>query len=325
MALLPREARGHRRGRARHGLRLRPDPARRHRRRALDARQEDLGADDPARGHEAATADTRRSRRPARRPARARAGGCGSYAQDTHIPECAVVAAAGRASRRPGRPDAAPGAEDVSPGRPIRLFDRPEPIETIAAVPDGPPVRFRWRRVMHEIAAIEGPERIAPEWWNGAAELTRDYFRAEDRDGRRFWLFREGLFGARPRSRAGSCTACSGDRAPRPRWIHACAGIRVGHRASPLRRIRRHHQFLLPARRLASRGTGGPGPCARARRASASPTATRSPAWCAPMFRQGAHSRRGRLPRRRRGAARLRRRHARHPRPIRRTAPPMAG
>ena len=90
--------------------------------------------------------------------------------------------------------DGAAGGEDAL-CRPIRLFERPERIETIASVPDGPPVRFRWRRVMHDVAAIEGPERIAPEWWTGAAELTRDYFRAEDRDGRRFWLYREGLFG----------------------------------------------------------------------------------------------------------------------------------
>ena len=54
-------------------------------------------------------------------------------------------------------------------------------------------MRFRWRRVLHEVAAIEGPERIAPDWWNHAA-LTRDYFRAADRQGRRFWLFREGLY-----------------------------------------------------------------------------------------------------------------------------------
>ena len=62
-------------------------------------------------------------------------------------------------------------------------------------MPDGPPVRFKWRRVLHEIAAIEGPERIAPEWWRPEAPaLTRDYFRAEDSDGRRFWLYREGLY-----------------------------------------------------------------------------------------------------------------------------------
>ncbi len=110
-------------------------------------------------------------------------------ARDSHIPECAVVAlpTAGR--------DLASGIDDETLCRPIRLFDRPERIETIATVPDGPPVRFRWRQAFHDIAAIEGPERIAPEWWTSDAELTRDYFRAEDKDGRRFWLYREGLFG----------------------------------------------------------------------------------------------------------------------------------
>jgi protein ImuB len=80
------------------------------------------------------------------------------------------------------------------PHRPIRLLQRPEPIETIAGVPDGPPLRFRWRRVMHEVAAIEGPERIAPEWWKEKVALSRDYFRAEDTQGQRFWLYREGLY-----------------------------------------------------------------------------------------------------------------------------------
>jgi protein ImuB len=80
------------------------------------------------------------------------------------------------------------------PQRPIRLLPHPEPIETLATVPDGPPLRFRWRRVLHEIAAIEGPERIAPEWWKDTQALTRDYFRAEDTQGRRFWLYREGLY-----------------------------------------------------------------------------------------------------------------------------------
>ncbi|MBS7699528.1 MAG: DNA polymerase Y family protein [Chelatococcus sp.] len=81
------------------------------------------------------------------------------------------------------------------PAQPCCLFDPPQPIETLAEVPDGPPLRFLWRRVMHEIAAAEGPERIAPEWWRDAeGALTRDYFRVEDRNGHRFWLFREGLY-----------------------------------------------------------------------------------------------------------------------------------
>src|SRR5271157_5164549 len=81
------------------------------------------------------------------------------------------------------------------PARPLRLFVRPEPIEAVAEVPDGPPLRFRWRRVLHDVAAIEGPERIAAPWWRRAGAPTRDYFRAEDSQGRRFWLYREGLFG----------------------------------------------------------------------------------------------------------------------------------
>ena len=63
-------------------------------------------------------------------------------------------------------------------------------------MPDGPPIRFRWRRVLHAVRRAEGPERIAPEWWRTADDaLTRDYFRVEDEAGRRFWLYREGLWG----------------------------------------------------------------------------------------------------------------------------------
>ena len=82
-----------------------------------------------------------------------------------------------------------------APSRPLRLFERPEPIEALAEVPDGPPLRFRWRRVLHEVAAIEGPERIAAPWWRRLDAPTRDYFRAEDVSGRRYWLYREGLYG----------------------------------------------------------------------------------------------------------------------------------
>ncbi len=86
-------------------------------------------------------------------------------------------------------------SEPEPPERPLRLFPRPEPVEAVAGVPDGPPVRFRWRKVAYVVARAEGPERIAAEWWHGGAVgPTRDYFRVEDTDGRRFWLFREGLY-----------------------------------------------------------------------------------------------------------------------------------
>ncbi len=81
--------------------------------------------------------------------------------------------------------------------RPLHLFDPPQPIEVIAGVPDGPPQRFRWQRHLHEVAHAEGPERIGALWWRRAdnAGLTRDYYRVEDVKGRRFWLFRHGLYG----------------------------------------------------------------------------------------------------------------------------------
>lgn len=83
------------------------------------------------------------------------------------------------------------------PARPVKLLSRPEPVDVMASVPDGPPVSFRWRRVLHRVVAAEGPERIAPEWWrdDGSVDPTRDYYRVEDESGRRFWLFRAGLYG----------------------------------------------------------------------------------------------------------------------------------
>jgi protein ImuB len=85
--------------------------------------------------------------------------------------------------------------------RPVNLLASPEPIEVVAPVPDGPPVLFRWRRTRYLIARAEGPERIGPEWWladggHGAEALPRirDYYRVEDNDGLRFWIYREGFF-----------------------------------------------------------------------------------------------------------------------------------
>jgi protein ImuB len=85
-----------------------------------------------------------------------------------------------------------------APARPLRLLARPEPIEAVAPVPDAPPVLFRWRRILHKVAKVRGPERLAPEWWRSPDvdpdAATRDYFAIEDTEGGRFWLFREGLY-----------------------------------------------------------------------------------------------------------------------------------
>ena len=89
----------------------------------------------------------------------------------------------------------------IHPVRPLRLFRYPEPVEAIAAVPEGPPVRFRWRRKLHVVVHVEGPERIGDEWW-GEHQLrdTRDYFRVEDESGFRYWLYRQGLYASETNS-----------------------------------------------------------------------------------------------------------------------------
>jgi protein ImuB len=79
--------------------------------------------------------------------------------------------------------------------RPLLLLPHAEPAEVIALAPDGPPRRFSWRGVIYEVACAEGPERISAEWWrHRTPKPTRDYYCVEDADGRRFWLFREGLY-----------------------------------------------------------------------------------------------------------------------------------
>ncbi|NEU99713.1 DNA polymerase Y family protein [Bradyrhizobium sp. UFLA 03-164] len=125
---------------------------------------------------------------------------------ESHIPERATLAlpaqhhlAAASAAAWPERVTGEP------PLRPLRLFERPEPIKVpFASVPDGPPHQFTWRRALHAVVRVEGPERIAMEWWkqDGAA-LTRDYFRVEDAEGQRFWIFRDGLYESKLRDEEG--------------------------------------------------------------------------------------------------------------------------
>jgi protein ImuB len=111
---------------------------------------------------------------------------------NSHIPERAVVLEPVIARTRDD-PQAAP---DPAQPRPLRLLPRPEPIKVVATVPDGPPARMEWRRVGYAFVKASGPERIGVEWWRpGEGALTRDYYIAEDEGGRRFWVFREGLYG----------------------------------------------------------------------------------------------------------------------------------
>jgi protein ImuB len=146
---------------------------------------------------------------------------------DTHIPERAVRLEPVVAIS----PDA-PAVSAPLPPRPLRLMPHPERITVVAEVPDGPPVGMVWRRVRYRFVRGAGPERIEAEWWRTGQRLRpepviepempsqtgekgqfppqpdtprldvfepeaalRDYYVAEDDAGRRFWLFRQGLYG----------------------------------------------------------------------------------------------------------------------------------
>ncbi|MBZ9973964.1 MULTISPECIES: DNA polymerase Y family protein [unclassified Mesorhizobium] len=94
-------------------------------------------------------------------------------------------------------PAMAPDSGATWPGdwpRPARLLPSPEPIETVALLPDHPPVSFTWRGIRRRVRRADGPERIFGEWWRCDAELVavRDYFRVEDDAGERYWIFRSG-------------------------------------------------------------------------------------------------------------------------------------
>jgi protein ImuB len=133
--------------------------------------------------------------------------------RDSHIPERAEAPVPAQTllatAQKAEWPVPVPGEP---PRRPLRLFARPEPIAVVAEVPDGAPARFEWRRARHEVIRAEGPERLAPEWWRDAGAATRDYFRVEDSEGLRFWIFRDGLYGGEGERAEGEGAATP------PRW-----------------------------------------------------------------------------------------------------------
>jgi len=149
-----------------------------------------------------------------------------SLAMGSHLPE--------RASRlQPVSRSAEAPTAAIAAGkrRPLRLLPNPEPIRVTAEVPDGPPADMTWRRVTYRFVKAAGPERLGEEWWLTRRPLTtappdpaparpgtkksrqgrdqedepplprrplacRDYYVAEDEEGRRFWLFHDGFPGA---------------------------------------------------------------------------------------------------------------------------------
>ncbi len=111
----------------------------------------------------------------------------------SHIPERSEV----RAPALSAADEEASWPASGAPRPPLLLPD-PEPIRVVAEVPEGPPASFVWRRVERRITRAQGPQRIAPEWWDeiaGRKSGTRDYYRIEDEAGASYWVYREGLYG----------------------------------------------------------------------------------------------------------------------------------
>jgi len=78
--------------------------------------------------------------------------------------------------------------------RPLHLLAKPEPISVMVVLPDYPPMMFTHKGKSYRLAKAEGPERIEQEWWIEDGQ-PRDYYRAEDENGARYWLFRSGQYG----------------------------------------------------------------------------------------------------------------------------------
>lgn len=111
-------------------------------------------------------------------------------AQASHLPE--------RGQRWQGalKPQPASQFTFEFQSRPLKLLDKPEKVAVLYASPDGFPQRFRWRGTVREVVRVEGPERIAPEWWREKSTVRlRDYYRVEDASGHRYWIYRHGVVG----------------------------------------------------------------------------------------------------------------------------------
>ena len=86
-----------------------------------------------------------------------------------------------------------PTSWPIDKQRPLHLLPTPERIDVTAPIPDYPPMLFRHKGKLHMILKADGPERIEQEWWLQQGQ-HRDYYRVEDEDGNRYWLFQIGHY-----------------------------------------------------------------------------------------------------------------------------------
>lgn len=106
------------------------------------------------------------------------------HPNDAHRPEAAWLAVPVQEAHQTQTQWHSIRQPQEAPRRPLRLLLRPEPVELTRH-----PLRLRWRKALRMITQWEGPERLALEWWQQAPRNARDYYRAEDEAGRRYWLY----------------------------------------------------------------------------------------------------------------------------------------
>jgi protein ImuB len=108
-----------------------------------------------------------------------------AWPRESHFPERAAKRMPAVFPAAPGKPAAVWPAKPL----PLRLLARPEPVTAEATGSDRPPSAFLWRSRRHRVRHAEGPARIEPEWWRGESGSPRDYWRLENEQGERFWVY----------------------------------------------------------------------------------------------------------------------------------------
>jgi protein ImuB len=120
----------------------------------------------------------------------------GAQAVTRAVPHASHLPERGQRWQAPLAPEPTSQGALIFHERPLKLLDKSEGIAVLYAAPDGSPQRFRWRGEVRDVVRVEGPERIAPEWWRERSSARlRDYYRIEDAAGRRYWIYRCGMAG----------------------------------------------------------------------------------------------------------------------------------
>ncbi len=117
----------------------------------------------------------------------------------THLPEQAFRRRRADLSKQPSHttPQIDPAFDN---DRPTVVFDPAQPVVVMAVTPEGPPSWMCWNGMELRLVDAYGPERIEREWWrerpsskrdNASPVQGRDYFKAQDEQGRWLWIYRD--------------------------------------------------------------------------------------------------------------------------------------